>query len=119
MPPVLFDEAKLEQVVSAVLANATDASPRGGRIGVQVAQDDGMVALSVTDRGNGVAPNRRSRLFAPFATTKPLGTGLGLWVSQRIVVAHGGTITLRDHDGGGTLVEIRLPLAKEPAWRAF
>jgi len=117
-PPVSFDEVKLEQVVSAVLANATDASPPGGRVAVSVEHDDGTVALRVADQGPGVPPARRGRLFTPFATNKASGTGLGLWLSQKIVVAHGGTITLRDGQRGGTTVEIRLPVTEEARWRA-
>ena len=62
-------------------------------------------------------PNRRGALFTPFSTSKKTGTGLGLWLSQKIVVAHGGTITLRNGQGGGTTVEIRLPL-DEGRWPA-
>jgi signal transduction histidine kinase len=117
-PAVSFDQAKMEQVVSAVLANATDASPHGGRIGVRVEHDERTVALHVVDEGSGVPQSRRGRLFTPFSTSKAAGTGLGLWVSQKIVVAHGGTITLRDGRGGGTTVEIRLPVAQDGRWRA-
>jgi signal transduction histidine kinase len=117
-PVVSFDEAKLEQVVSAVLANATDASPPGGRIGVRVEHDGGTVALRIADEGAGVPANRRGTLFTPFRTSTAAGTGLGLWLSQKIVVAHGGTITLRDGQNRGTTVEIRLPVAAEGPWPA-
>lgn len=116
-PPVSFDAPKLEQVVSAVLTNAVDSSPRGGRIRVSVERDGGAVALRVADQGPGISPAQRGRLFTPFATSKASGTGLGLWFSQKIVVAHGGTITLHDGPGGGTTVEIRLP-ARDAAWPA-
>jgi signal transduction histidine kinase len=118
-PVISFDQAKLEQVVTAVLANATDASPPGGTILVAVDSDAVSVALRIHDQGNGVAPARRGRLFAPVSTDKVSGTGLGLWLSQKIVVAHGGTITLRDGAEGGTTVEIRLPLTEDPPCRAF
>jgi signal transduction histidine kinase len=117
-PAVAFDEAKLEQVVSAILANATDASRPGSAIGVDVHHDAGTVALCIADRGDGVPPSRRGRLFTPFSTSKASGTGLGLWLSQKIVVAHGGTITLREREGGGTTVEIRLPVAEDAQCRA-
>jgi signal transduction histidine kinase len=117
-PAVSFDQAKLEQVVSAVLANATDASPPGGRIDVRVEHDTGTVALRIADEGAGVPPNDRGRLFTPFSTSKTTGTGLGLWLSQKIVVAHGGTLALRDGHGGGTTVEIRLPVARDMRWPA-
>jgi signal transduction histidine kinase len=118
-PTLALDEAKMEQVVSAVLANATDASPSGGTIAVRVDHDATAVTLRIDDQGRGVAPARRGRLFAPFSTDKVAGTGLGLWLSQKIVVAHGGTIALRDGAAGGTTVEIRLPLTEDPPCRAF
>jgi len=112
-PPVSFDQAKLEQVVSAVLANASDAAPRGSRIVVNVEHDGQAVALRVADQGPGIPLDRRTRLFTPFATSKPSGTGLGLWLSQKVVVAHGGTIALLDGERGGTTVEMRLPTTPE------
>jgi signal transduction histidine kinase len=113
-PAVSFDQAKLEQVVSAVLANASDAAPRGSRIVVDVEHEGQTVALRIADQGPGIPAARRSRLFTPFATSKPSGTGLGLWLSQKIVVAHGGTIALLDGERGGTTVEMRLPTVREP-----
>jgi two-component system, NtrC family, sensor kinase len=118
-PPIAVDQAKLEQVVSAVLANATDASPRGGTIAIAVEDDPAGVTLRIEDQGHGVPPARRDRVFAPFASDKAAGTGLGLWLSQKIVVAHGGTISLRDREQGGTTVEIRLPRPKEPPCPAY
>jgi signal transduction histidine kinase len=117
VPALSFDGAKLEQVLCAVLANAGDAAPPGTKVVVSVQQDDGAVALRVVDQGSGVPPQRQGRLFTPFATSKAGGTGLGLWLSQKIVVAHGGTITLRGN-GTGTTVEIRLPVTEDAAWRA-
>ena len=110
--PVPFDEAKLEQVVSAVLANAIDASPPQGRVEMSVGPEPGAVVVRVVDEGAGIPQSRRARLFAPFATTKASGTGIGLWLSQKIVTAHGGSISLLDAGQvKGTTVEIRLPTA--------
>lgn len=110
--PVPFDEAKLEQVVSTVLANAIDASPPQGRVEMSVAPEPGAVVVRVVDEGAGIPRSRRARLFTPFSTTKPSGTGIGLWLSQKIVTAHGGSISLLDAAGvQGTTVEIRLPTA--------
>lgn len=109
--PVAFDEAKLEQVVSAVLANAIDASPPRGRVAMSVAPEPGAVVVRVADEGAGIPTARRARLFTPFATTKASGTGIGLWLSQKIVTAHGGSISLVEAGAAqGTTVEIRLPI---------
>jgi signal transduction histidine kinase len=108
--PVTFDEAKLEQVVSAVLANAIDASPPHGRVAMSVAPEPGAVVVRVADEGAGIPVARRARLFTPFSSTKPSGTGIGLWLSQKIVTAHGGSISLVEASAPqGTTVEIRLP----------
>jgi len=108
--PVPFDEAKLEQVVSAVLENAIDASPPRGRVEMSVGPEPGAVVVRVMDEGPGVPRARRARLFTPFSTTKPTGTGIGLWLSQKIVAAHGGSISLLETGPSQrTTVEIRLP----------
>ncbi|HEY8515433.1 MAG TPA: ATP-binding protein [Candidatus Binatia bacterium] len=108
--PVPFDEAKLEQVVSAVLANAIEASPPQGRVEMSVASEPGAVVVRVVDEGPGIPPTRRARLFTPFSTSKPSGTGIGLWLSQKIISAHGGSISLHAaRPEKGTAVEIRLP----------
>jgi signal transduction histidine kinase len=85
---------------------------------VRVGADADVLTLRIDDQGNGVPVNGRANLFTPFSTTKTSGTGLGLWLSQRIVVAHGGTIVLRDGTRGGTTVEIRLPLEESSPCRA-
>jgi signal transduction histidine kinase len=114
-PELTFDGAKLEQVVSAVLANATDASPPGSRVEVRVEQEGAAVRLRIADQGSGVSRNGHGSVFTPFATSKASGTGIGLWLSQKIVAAHGGTIELRAANGGGTTVEIRLPITEDPS----
>ncbi|HZR81639.1 MAG TPA: HAMP domain-containing sensor histidine kinase [Candidatus Binatia bacterium] len=108
-PALRFDQAKIEQVLSAVLSNAIDASPPRGHIRMTVGSDSADVVLRVADEGPGIPAARRARLFAPFSSTKPSGTGIGLWLSQKIVVAHGGSISLLEGGDTGTTVEIRLP----------
>jgi signal transduction histidine kinase len=65
--------------------------------------------LSITDDGAGIAGDVLGKLFQPFFTTKPKGTGLGLWLSQRIVQDHGGSITVESVPGKGTTFTITLP----------
>lgn len=110
---VPFDEAKLEQVVSAVLANAIEASPPHGRVAMSVVPEPEAIVVRVQDEGAGIPSARRARLFTPFSSTKPSGTGIGLWLSQKIVDAHGGSISLSDAGPvRGTTVEIRLPIQR-------
>ena len=115
LPPVALDANKIEQVVSAVLSNAFEASPEGATVWVstridQAAEEVPTAVVRVEDQGPGIPPERRRSVFALFGTNKRGGTGLGLSLSYKIVAAHHGTITLGERDGGGTTVEIRLPV---------
>ena len=70
-----------------------------------------MLVVTVIDRGPGILPEHRARLFTPFFTTKPKGTGLGLALCARIVEEHGGEIHFPEVRRGGTRVEVYLPFA--------
>ena len=69
-----------------------------------------MCRVTVRDSGPGIPADVRERIFTPFFTTKARGTGLGLPTAKRIVEAHGGSIAVRCPPGGGTTVEVALPL---------
>jgi signal transduction histidine kinase len=114
LSPVSVDRNKMEQVVSAVLQNAIDASPRGGTIRVSSTlqagtNGDGRACVRVEDAGPGIPAERLGSVFTLFGTTKKSGTGLGLALAQKIVTAHDGTITVTSRVGEGTAVEIALP----------
>ena len=66
----------------------------------------------MADRGTGIAEDTLPRLFRPFFTTRPAGHGLGLAVSQHIVIEHGGRITARNREGGGAVFEIAIPVVR-------
>lgn len=112
---VIADPAQITQVLVNLLMNAVQASPPGGTVTVAVDQREHVVELTVRDEGPGLPPEVASRVFEPFFTTKAKGTGLGLAVSQRIVAAHHGTITLEPGTPMGTIARVRLPRAgREP-----
>jgi two-component system sensor histidine kinase HydH len=67
------------------------------------------VEMTVEDRGPGIRPEIRERLFHPFVTGRPGGVGLGLALAQRVVVLHGGRIRLEDREGGGTRAVLFFP----------
>ena len=81
-----------------------------GLIQVVVTSDGGMCHISIADRGPGIPPDVRDRLFTPFFTTKARGTGLGLSTAKRLVEAHGGTLTIESPTTGGTIAAIQLPV---------
>lgn len=117
LPEVKVDAKQIQQVLLNIVQNAIDASPVGevvtlttcsaGRAGE--AQAPSAVCIMVRDRGPGVPPEQRKYLFQQFRTTKPGGTGLGLVLSRQILERHGGSVTLDDAPGGGTVVRIVIP----------
>ena len=107
---IRVDPARLRQVLLNLLINAAQVSEAGTQIVVEGRPDDaGGYMLSVTDRGPGVSADDRERIFEPFFSKRSGGSGLGLAVSQGIVRAHGGTITVSDSEGDGATFLIRLP----------
>ncbi len=117
-PAVRCDPRKVKQVLVNLLQNALDAAPRGGRVTVRAKPGrDGSAVFEVEDDGPGIAADVRAKLFRPGATTKPTGTGLGLTVARSIADQHGGSLELRDRDGGGCRAVFLLP-AEPPAPRA-
>lgn len=121
--PVAADEGQISQVLHNLLLNAQQAMPGGGRIEVRaenVALEGGgntdlgkgrYVRLSVMDQGVGIEPDDLTRIFDPFYTTKPKGSGLGLTTSYWIVKKHGGQITVQSKPGDGTTFAVYLPAA--------
>ncbi len=115
VPAVHADPDLVCQVLLGLLANAVEVVPAGGEIALEARRADDVVELAVADSGPGVAPELRERVFEPFFTTRPRGTGLGLAVARQIVEAHGGRIAVADRPGGGARFVMRLPIANAPA----
>jgi PAS domain S-box-containing protein len=103
------DAEGLRQVFFNLLQNALEVSAPGAEVICRAEHGPRHLSILVEDQGPGL-PDTPARLFEPFHTTKKNGTGLGLTVSQRIVEAHGGTITLSPRSGGGCRVIVALPL---------
>ena len=107
------DAAQLQQVLINVLINAIHESDMNSVIGVSAHLDSqDKIHIEITDQGDGISQDDLARVFSPFFTTKPegTGTGLGLSVSYGIINKHGGTITLENRPEGGLLVCIELPV---------
>lgn len=109
------DRARLGQVFLNLVANAIDACAtapeRPHRLTVRTRDVEGGIEVEVEDTGDGIPAELLGRVFAPFFTTKPAGsgTGLGLYLSRRIVAAHGGTLSLAPSPSGGTIARVTLP----------
>jgi PAS domain S-box-containing protein len=102
---------QLKQLVLNLIANAREAMPNGGVVGVDVKRDGDDVLIVVTDEGAGVPPELVGRIFEPFFTTRRGrgGSGLGLPVSLGIAETHGGTLTVVTEPGSGCAFTVRLP----------
>ncbi|HEX9655299.1 MAG TPA: ATP-binding protein [Bacteroidota bacterium] len=106
---VYGDETKIRQVLHNLISNAVKYSPRGGKITIQAReQSSTMIVLSVSDEGVGIPPSQLNRLFQKFSrvtqesTREIKGSGLGLWICQEIVRAHGGEIWTESAPGTGS-----------------
>jgi signal transduction histidine kinase len=101
VPQVIEGEAiELSQVFVNLLSNAIDVSPEGSTIKIDVANNNGLVNISITDQGKGIAEGVDEKLFMPFFTTKEVGkgTGLGLAISKNIVEQFGGRIEVNNEE---------------------
>ncbi|HSF30237.1 MAG TPA: ATP-binding protein [Candidatus Tectomicrobia bacterium] len=111
LPSLFVDPQQLKQALLNLLLNAIQATPPGGFVQLTAAADAEALRLAIIDSGRGIAPELMDRIFDPYFTTKPDGTGLGLPIALRIIQAHGGTLDVSSALGGGTTMEVRLPIA--------
>ena len=112
LPEILLDADRMSQVLLNLVLNAIAATDGGGRIRVSLARnDDRTIRVVITDTGAGIRQEDLPRVFDPYFTTKPSGTGLGLPIVQKIVEAHGGAIHLESEAGKGTTATLLLPSA--------
>ena len=114
-PPDLLiraDQEHLRLVLLNLVLNAIEAVSQNGRIAAHAekAEASGEVILSLSDNGPGIPPEDLERIFAPYFSKRPGGTGLGLALARRIVEEHGGKIRASNQEGGGARFEIRLPM---------
>ncbi|NTU79867.1 MAG: PAS domain-containing protein [Chloroflexales bacterium] len=119
--PTLTGRAdELTQVLVNLIFNAKQAMGRGGHLTLRTSYEEAerpgpRLVLTVRDSGPGIEGDLLGRIFEPFFTTRPDGSGLGLAVSQRIVAAHGGTITVESTPGAGACFAVVLPLERDGA----
>jgi two-component system sensor histidine kinase HydH len=136
LPPVLLDGDLFKQALLNLMLNAEQAMPQGGELTIQAALEpdcegpdvereqpkiSGLrsaprgprVCLSLIDTGKGIASDVLGKIWKPFFSTRPGGSGLGLPTTRKIVEAHGGTIEVQSEVGRGTKFTIRLPVPTE------
>ena len=110
-PTILADADLLQQVLLNLIQNAAQASHEGAVVTVRAHRRTGpeAVVIEVEDRGHGILPEQLPHVFEPFFTTRPKGTGLGLFVAHGIVQRHGGTLEVESEPGQGTKFRVVLP----------
>jgi signal transduction histidine kinase len=110
LPPLPADENAVREILLNLLGNSIDAAGEGGEVQVRCQSSGEYVVTHFSDNGPGIAAEVQDRLFQPFATTKPTGTGLGLYIVARRVQEHGGDICCESDANAGTTFVVRLPV---------
>jgi signal transduction histidine kinase len=109
LPLLQLDRDQMKQAFYNVIKNSLEAMHRHGRLRIRTDLDDTHVIIRFADTGGGISPENLSRVFEPYFTTKPSGTGLGLLIVRRIVREHGGELSIESSEGKGLTLTIRLP----------
>jgi two-component system, sporulation sensor kinase E len=109
LPVLEVDRDQMKQAFYNVIKNSLEAMKRRGILRIRTDMDQTHVTVSFTDTGGGISAENLSRVFEPYFTTKPSGTGLGLLIVRRIVREHGGEMSIQSSEGKGLTVMIRLP----------
>jgi signal transduction histidine kinase len=109
LPLLQLDRDQMKQAFYNVIKNSLEATKRHGTLHIRTDMDDTNVIVSFVDTGSGLSAGNLSRVFEPYFTTKPTGTGLGLLIVRRIVREHGGELSIESNEGEGLTLTIRLP----------
>src|SRR5213593_2329694 len=109
LPVLQVDRDQMKQALYNVIKNSLEAMHRHGTLRIGTDMDDTHVIVRFVDTGGGMSAESLSRVFEPYFTTKPSGTGLGLLIVRRIVREHGGELSIESSQGKGLTLTIRLP----------
>jgi signal transduction histidine kinase len=108
---IKLDPPRIKQVLFNLIGNAIEAMPQGGSLAITTRRRKKGVELEIEDTGKGIPNKEIRRLFVPFYSSKPEGSGLGLPVSKKIVASHKGTIEVQSQLNVGTKFTVFLPLS--------
>ena len=118
-PGDFMNRPRVQQILLNLLRNSIQAMPTGGRLWCRFWSDQGKLIFEIEDTGHGIRPEDLGRIFDPFFTSRPTGTGLGLWIVLRLVQTMHGSIDVNSVPGRGTQFRIHIPrepkLATQPA----
>src|SRR6266498_3288140 len=113
LPLLQLDREQIKQVFYNVIKNSLEAMKRHGTLRIRTDLDDTHVMVSFVDTGGGMSAENLGRVFEPYFTTKPSGTGLGLLIVRRIVREHGGELSIESSQDKGLTLTIRLPYVEK------
>lgn len=107
---IIADENKFSNVLINLLYNAIDATANNGKITVSAEEtEEGMIKIEIADNGTGIAKEQQNRIFEQGFTTKPTGSGLGLYISKKSLSDMYGELNLVKSDENGTTFEVKIP----------
>src|SRR2546427_321704 len=112
LPPMGIDRTLLRQAILNLVKNGLEALGGKGRLTVSTRRVDDRAEIAIIDSGPGITPEVAKRLFEQFFTTKPQGTGLGLYIARQIIEGHGGTLRWESPPGQGTAFTASLPIKR-------
>ena len=115
LPPLWVDQELLRNCILNFINNAAQAMPQGGQVTLGASLDDEThkIRLTFGDQGCGISEEDLGKIFQPYFTTKEVGIGLGLAITERVIREHGGTISVQSSMGEGTLFSVLLPIQPE------
>jgi len=112
LPPLYGVRDQFVQIFLNLVLNAMDATGKGGHIAISAEHGPGELRVTVHDDGSGILAEHTARLFQPYFTTKKNGTGLGLFVTRKLVIDHGGQLEFESLPGEGTKFCVRFPVTE-------
>jgi len=106
---VFIGKEQLMQVLINIVQNSIEAMDKGARLSIKAFREDSWVCIEIKDEGVGIKKSDLDKIFNPFFSTKESGTGLGLYITKRIVENNGGSISVKSEEGKGTTTYLKFP----------
>jgi signal transduction histidine kinase len=105
----VWDKTQMMQALINLMENSIDSIGNDGEIKMIINENGRIVEIVFKDSGRGIPPENIDKIFNLYFTTKPNGSGIGLSIVQKIISEHGGSISVKNEDGGGAVFTIQLP----------